>query len=217
MFGKLLDLLFPPRCVFCGDILTGGAEEVCPKCRKEARFLQGKERHGKGEFFDDCVSVLKYRGCVRRGLLDFKFRRRQSYRHTYGRWMAELAREEYEGELDVVTWVPLSRRSLRKRRYDQCRLLAETVAARLGLPVERLLRKVRETEVQSGLREDAERRANVLGAYAAAGNVAGRRILLVDDVVTSGATLAECARALLTAGAEAVLCVTLCKARDQEK
>jgi predicted amidophosphoribosyltransferase len=111
--------------------------------------------------------------------------------------------------------VPLSLLRLRKRGYSQSRLLAQAVAKELGLPLERLLRKRTHRPAQSGLRDAAARRANVSGAFAPCrgAEIEGKTVLLIDDVITSGATLSECSRVLLTAGAERVLCATLCKAR----
>lgn len=111
----------------------------------------------------------------------------------------------------------LSRQRRWRRGFDQGEKLARVVAAELGLPVRGMLRKVRHTQPQSGLEDPAARRANALGAYAPAPGVQGKglRILLVDDVVTSGATLSECARVLLGAGAGEVLCATLAQARKK--
>jgi predicted amidophosphoribosyltransferase len=96
------------------------------------------------------------------------------------------------GSFDIITWVPLSPRRHRKRGYSQARLLAEAAAAELGVgDCEELLKKRRNTPAQSAIKGRAERRANVSGAFEALrrGGLAGKRILLIDDVVTSGATL----------------------------
>ena len=126
-----------------------------------------------------------------------------------------LARAHDEADFDCVTWAPLSRKRRRERGYDQGELLARAMAKRLGLPAAATLVKARHTQPQSGLDSAEARRANALGAYAIlnGAEVAGKRVLLADDVVTSGATLSECARTLLEAGAEFVWCVTLAQAR----
>ena len=113
----------------------------------------------------------------------------------------------------MVTWVPVSRHRLRKRGYDQAELLARAACRVWSVKPERLLRKVQDNPAQSGLTEAAARRANVLGVYRAPDAAAGLRVLLADDVVTTGSTLSECARTLLTAGAAEVVCVTLAQAR----
>ena len=127
--------------------------------------------------------------------------------------LAQCAAEHFSGEFDTVTWVPVSPRRLRQRGYDQARLLAEEAARVLEVPALPLLSKTRDTPPQSGLEEAGQRRANVLGVYRAPDAAAGLRVLLADDVVTTGSTLSECARTLLTAGAAELVCVTLAQAR----
>ena len=125
-----------------------------------------------------------------------------------GELIAGCAAEHFSGAFDTVTWVPVSPRRLRQRGYDQARLLAEEAARVLEVPALPLLSKGRNTEAQSGLDGDAARRANVLGVYEAVDpeRISGHRILLVDDICTTGATLAECARVLREAGAADVVC-----------
>lgn len=167
-----------------------------------------------GEFFDRCVSPLWYQDAVRDSHHRYKFSGARSYAAPYATLMAQCVTDRLEGEFDMLTWVPLSRKRRRERDYDQSELLARELGRKLGLPVERLLDKVRHTPAQSGLKGDSARRANVLDAYRLRPGVqvAGRRILLVDDVVTTGSTLSECARVLRTAGADRVTCITLARA-----
>ena len=116
---------------------------------------------------------------------------------------------------DLVTWAPLHPKRKRNRGYDQAELLARRVGELTGLPVESTLEKTRVTAVQSQTREDEARRANVQGAYRLRPNLnlEGKRIVLVDDVATSGATLAECASALRQAGAGSIAGLTFARAR----
>ena len=119
----------------------------------------------------------------------------------------------------MVTWVPVSRRRLRKRGYDQAELLARAACRVWSVKPERLLRKVQDNPAQSGLTEAAARRANVLGVYEPVdvGRIQGRRVLLVDDICTTGSTLAECARTLRDAGAAEVVCAAVALTREKEK
>ena len=114
-----------------------------------------------------------------------------------------------------MTWVPVSPRRLRQRGYAQARLLAESACRLWETKPLPLLRKTVHNPAQSGLKEAAARRANVLGAYTAvdAELVEGKRVLLIDDVITTGATISECARILRTVGAREVVCATLARAR----
>ena len=116
---------------------------------------------------------------------------------------------------DCLTWVPVS--SLRKLRrgYDQVELLAKAVGKELGMEPVPLLKKVRHNRPQSGIPDAAKRRANVLGAYRAINRdaISGKRILLLDDILTTGATAGECARVLLTCGAKEIHCAAVAAAR----
>ena len=211
----LLDLLFPPRCVFCGKVLSSGELGFCARCRKELPWLEGAAAEQTGEFFDLCASPLAYRDAVRDSIRRYKFKGRQGYHKTYGRLVARCVRDHLAGKYDLITWVPLSDRRKKERGYDQAFLLASAAALELGDVAVETLRKGRNTRAQSGLDDDAARRANVLGAYSIVDPelVEGKRVLLIDDVVTTGSTFSECARVLRSAGAAGVVCATLARAR----
>lgn len=212
----LLNLFFPPKCAFCRAVLNGDREKTgfCAECEKSlprpAESLMGKT----GEFFDFCLAPLYYRGAVRRSVLRFKFYGARPYFTAYAKIIAEAVRNEPEASFDVITWVPVSKNRLRKRGYDQARLIAERLSLELGVPCRRLLIKIRHTPPQSGISGAEKRRANVSGAYAASGdeNIKDLKILLVDDVITTGSTLSECTRTLLMAGADRVVCAVLARA-----
>ncbi len=125
--------------------------------------------------------------------------------------LAEAWRE-LRPQSDVLVPVPLHTRRQRERGYNQSELLARRLSAQCGVAVRTdLLRRVRHTEQQALLKGDA-RRHNVRGAFAAGAEVQGRRVALVDDVFTTGSTLAECARTLLSAGASGVCALTVARA-----
>ncbi len=209
----LLDLLFPPKCPFCGKVQDRPG--ICPGCRRDLprteepdqeRILPGPLR---------CVSPLWYEGLARDGLLRFKFRGAAGAAEILGELTAQCAAERYPGEFDAVTWVPVSGKRLRERGYDQSRLLAEAMCRRWDTVPTAMLKKTVNNPAQSGLADAAQRRANVLGVYQAEEDaVRGRRVLLVDDIVTTGATLCECARVLREAGAESVVCAAAARTRD---
>lgn len=210
---RLAELFFVPKCVFCGRVLDSGG--LCDECRERLPWLSGTFRGV--EFASKCVAPLRYEGLVRESLLRFKFSGKESYARQYGLFIAEAAEREVPGEYDIVTWVPVSGRRLRKRGFDQARLIAEETAKALGAECEALLEKRRDTPAQSRLDTPEERRANVSGAYAARKpeKTRGRRVLLIDDIITTGATASECARVLLMAGSEDVICAALASARKQ--
>ena len=214
---QLLDLFFPPKCPFCGKVLDHA--DICPACEKALPWTE--EGAGLRELPGglQCAAPLWYEGKVREGLLRFKFQGARAAAGPLGELVARCAAERFSGAFDVVTWVPVSRRRLRSRGYDQARLLAESACRLWEVRPEQLLQKITDNPAQSGLTEEAARRANVLGVYEAAEpeRIQGYRILLVDDICTTGATLAECARTLRDAGAADVMCVCAALARRPEK
>lgn len=214
---QLLDLFFPPKCPFCGKVLDHAG--ICPACEKALPWTE--EGAGLRELPGglQCAAPLWYEGQVREGLLRFKFQGARAAAGPLGELVARCAAERFSGAFDVVTWVPVSRRRLRSRGYDQARLLAESACRLWEVRPEQLLQKITDNPAQSGLTEEAARRANVLGVYEAAEpeRIQGYRILLVDDICTTGATLAECARTLRDAGAADVMCVCAALARRPER
>lgn len=214
LLTPVLDLLYPPKCPFCRGVLDDPRAPVCPACQPTLPWLDHKDAFRRVDHTDGCWSVLEYRDAVRDCVHRFKFQPIPAYAQPLGLLMAQCVRDHGELEPDLITWVPLSRKSLRRRGFDQARRLAETVGGQLSLPVCPTLQKVRHTRRQSRLDTPAQRRANVLGAYAPRPDtgVRGRRVLLVDDVVTSGATLSACAEELRRAGVAHVWCLTLAQA-----
>lgn len=206
-----LGFLFPPRCPFCRSILD--EEAICPACQESLPWLVGAKARRKPQNLELCAAALRYEGKVKSCIRRYKFRRRQGYARILGSLVAQCAHDHMPQSFDLISWPPLSAKGLRRRGFDQARLLARAVAQDRGAEETPLFRK-RDTAQQSRLKTPEARRANVLGAYTLPepALVRGKRILLVDDVVTSGATLSECARVLLTAGAKEVWAVTLASA-----
>lgn len=207
----LLDLLFPPKCPFCGK-LVGKGEPVCLACRKDLPWLEGMSVRHPVELTAGCASALRYQDRVRKAVHDYKFNGRSARSRSFGPLIARAV-EEQAWHIDLVSWPSLSPKRLRKRGYDQGELLAREVGKALALPVMRTLDK-EERPAQSTVKGEAARRANLLGAYTAhhPEEFQGKVVLLVDDVLTTGATLSECAKTLLLAGAERVACATLARA-----
>ena len=213
--AEFLDLLFPPRCAFCRRVLRPGESGMCKRCdRAIARTRNGGAQ--SGDFFDLCVSPLYYEDRVRAAVLRFKFRDATVYAELFGSMIADCVSEHLKGCYDLVTWVPLSRSRLKHRGYDQAMLLAMAAALKLDDVAVELLKKTEDVPAQSGMGSAEKRRANISGAYRVADEelVSGRRILLIDDIVTTGSTLSECAKTLKAAGAATVICCTLARTRE---
>lgn len=204
----LLRLVYPPKCVLCTRLLPADQTGLCHDCRtsiKEYPTPRIRLPH-----LESWTVLWYYEGDVRDSILRFKFGHRPAYAKTYGQLLAMKVLQD-SVSYDLLTWVPTAPQRQRKRGYDQVALLARATAKQLGTEAVPVLKKIRNNPPQSGLGNAAQRRANVLGAYRLLSSVqvAGKRILLIDDVITTGATAGECARMLLTAGAKEVrlLCV----------
>ena len=217
LFQKLGQLLFPTKCLLCRKILTSDELDLCHNCRTDGPDcpISGK----KLPFIDSWAAVWYYEGNARNSILRYKFYGARSYAQGYGRLLAMKLQEEHPEGFDLLTWVPISPLRKLRRGYDQVELLAISVGQELGLTPQKLLKKIRHNPPQSGIVGQAERRANVLGVYRVEqpGLLADKRILLLDDVITTGATAGECARVLLTAGAKEVHCGAVVAARHQSR
>ena len=213
-FQCLLDLIYPPKCPFCGRVLEKGEDGLCAQCQETLPWTEPGD--GKDvEFCDSCLSPLWYRDGVREAVHRYKFRGGSAHASLFGELMAQCLSDRQERPAELIVWAPLHRKRRKKRGFDQSELLARRVGELTGLPVVPGLQKVRHTETQSLLRDAAARRANVTGAYALLPGLdaAGKRVVLVDDIVTSGATLSECAALLRQAGAEEITALTLARAK----
>lgn len=216
---KILDLiahlLYPWKCVFCESVLKD--TDICRECEEKLPYTVGDSAMQKFPFIDKCVSPLYYKDKVRASVHRYKFGGCSAYSRRYAALMSDCVENNLDcRSIDVISWIPLSKKRLRQRGYDQARLLAEEIAAKTGLPCRQLLQKVKNNSAQSLTRDAKQRRENVAGVYALddGADVSGLRILLVDDVVTTGATMSEAARILRKADAKSVFGVTLARHED---
>lgn len=217
MIGSyLLELLYPAKCVFCGHLLGREETELCTSCRRTLPYCEGSVK--RVPYSKSTAAVFYYEDQVRESILRYKFRGNPQYSAAYGRLLAMKVAEQGV-DFDLITHVPVSRRRHRRRGYDQAARLAKAVSRELGGTFQKLLKKIRNNPAQSGLAKPEQRRANVLGVYRTMDPklVQGKTILLIDDVMTTGATLSECCRTLLDAGAAQVSCAALATVRRDMK
>ncbi len=209
----LLDLLFPPACVYCGKSLKDARLTHCAHCKEETFWLSPTQEAEAGQHFSRCISAASYQDGMRRALLLFKFQGKRHYAKAFAAALAPLIGARFAGEFDLVTWIPVSKKTLKTRGYDQAQLLAQAVAQLLDMPAAPTLVQLREKRAQSGIANPTERRENVKDLFGPlpGAPIQGRRLLLMDDVFTTGATLEAGARALWAAGAAGVLCATFCR------
>lgn len=217
MFYRIRNYLFPPKCVLCHKLLEKDETDLCANCREKAPIAT--KTNFKFSFVADYVAVWYYKDDVRSSLLRFKFAGRRSYAAVYGKLLAMKLQTARKDDFDVLTWVSTGMRRSWRRGYDHAKLIAQSVAKELGVPLVKTLRKIRHTPPQSTLKNAAERRANILGAYKVLDRnvVAGKKLLLIDDIITTGATASECARMLMSAGAKSVTFAAVAVANDHTK
>jgi competence protein ComFC len=205
----LLDLLFPPRCVFCGAVVAPGTK-VCRPCSRSIVPLNTVRRMNLSDVGKNipCAVLYPYSGEVRQSILRFKFGGEKQNADFYAERMAVT--RIFSGErFDAVTSVPISKEREKTRGYNQSELIARQVARKIDVPFEECLMKIKDNPEQHRLKKK-DRRSNVKNAYRAAeSNLLGKRILLVDDIVTTGATLSECAKVLYGAGVSEVACAAV--------
>lgn len=215
LLNWLWNVLFPPKCLLCRRILADNELDLCHKCRIDGPECTNPQK--KFPFIDSWTAVWYYEDTARRSLLRYKFRGKRSYAQGYGRLLAMKLQQAYPEGFDILTWVPVSPLRKWKRGYDQVELLACSVGRELKLSPMHLVQKIRHNRPQSGIVGNARRRANVLGVYRVENPeiLQGKKILLLDDIITTGATAGECARVLLTAGAKEVHCGAMAVARHR--
>ena len=209
--------LFPPKCVLCGRVLRDEETDLCNRCRKETEiFPKPKTKH---PFLASWTALWYYNGNVRRSLIRFKFYNARNKALPYGRMLAMKLLEEYPEGFDLLTWIPISPLRRLTRGYDQVELIAQAVSRELGLEPVPTLKKIRHNRPQSRLSSYSRRRANVLGAYQVLpeAQVQDKRILLLDDILTTGATASEAGRVLLTAGAKEVTAAAVAASTHNSK
>lgn len=209
----IVNFLFPPKCVLCRKVLETQETDLCRHCRADSPDYSHRKRNL--QFLDSFTAVWYYENNVRRSLLRYKFYGARGYAAAYGRLLAMRLRREYPEGFDVLTWIPISRLRKFRRGYDQVELLTRAVGWELEMEPVSVLKKVRNNRQQSKIQDAAQRRANVLGVYRATNPEAikGKRVLLLDDIFTTGATASEAARVLLTAGAKEVHCAAVAASR----
>ena len=217
LIHKLVEYLFPPRCVLCKGILARDELDLCRSCRTEISDHPKPKKHI--QFLASWTVLWYYEGNVRQSLLRYKFRNKRSYAQSYGRLLAMKIQRDYPEGFDVLTWIPISAQRQLQRGYDQVELLCRAVAAELETEAVSTLKKTRNNPPQSGISGYAQRRANVLGVYRVTDPdaIRDKRVLLLDDIITTGATAGEAARVLLTAGAKEVICAAVAAASQTKK
>ena len=234
LFEAATSLLYPPVCTLCGDRTRAG-EYLCEQCEARATrivapFCQQCSEPFEGAittafacancahrtiYFDAAVAAYRGRGIVRQIIHDFKYGRHIHLRHPVARWLcAAFDDERLSGrQFEIIVPVPLHPTRQRERGFNQASLLAELLSARISVPCKPVLERIRYTTTQTAL-DRAERMENLHNAFRLRknANVRGLRVVLIDDILTTGSTLSECARVLKRSGAISVYAATAARA-----
>ena len=229
-FKGLFRSLFPQRCAYCGRVVSVNSftcdecAGVLPRINGETCVLCGREKAEcscNGEKYYSAVAApFYYEGVVRRGVHQFKFRNRRQNSEAYGLEMAKTANERFaDKNFDVILPVPMTKKSLRKRGYNQVECLADMLSEKLETDCRKnVLLKIYETDKQHSM-SYLMRKGNLTGVFDVSDPdfVNGKRILLCDDISTSGETFNECAKMLWLCGAADVCCICLALTKPKKK
>ena len=234
LFQATVSLLYPATCTICGKNLWAG-KYLCDACETKAirivaPFCDRCSEPFEGSitsaftcancahrtiYFDAAVAAYRGRGIVREIIHEFKYARQMHLRHLIGRWIRAALDDERlrDVSFDLIVPVPLHPARQRERGFNQASLLAESLSADTSLPSTPVLERIRYTTTQTAL-DRSERMENLHNAFRLRKNadVRGLRVLLIDDVLTTGSTLSECARVLKRAGAISVHAATAARA-----
>lgn len=231
------DLILPPMCLCCHDPVDSH-NTLCPRCWRSVRFIRppvcdrlgvplpfdtgdqsiSSQALAYPPAYDRARAVAAFDGAMRELIHSFKYGDRHEGLPLFTRWLVSTGRELLAGA-DMLVPVPLHPFRLWRRRFNQSAVLARWLSRETGVPVCLALKRVRYTAQQVGLSLE-ERRENVAGAFRVPGGVSaalvGSHVVLIDDVITTGATVESCARALKEAGAARVDVLALARVTDSE-
>ncbi|MDO4453008.1 MAG: ComF family protein [Eubacteriales bacterium] len=229
-------IFYPSRCPFCQKVMVGGKLEICDSCRKKIKKISEPQckrcgrpiRSKEQEFCPDCqrkrhlyregMAIYLYKEEVRKAVHRMKFQNQRAYAQIFGRLMAKEAEEKTKRwKVEAVVPVPMYRKKQRLRGYNQAELLAREIADELNLPlICDLVARVRNTKPQKEL-EGKDRENNLKKAFIITKNdVKLRKILIVDDIYTTGSTVDAIAEVLKKSGVEEIYFLSLCIGGSEE-
>lgn len=231
--GKLfLDMLYLRRCPVCHDIAVPGGSRICNVCREKLKPITGPRcfrcskplKREEQEYCKDCrktrlfdqgIGIFPYGSVLQESLFKLKYGKRQEYGSFYGQIAAVYSREIIRNwGVEIIIPIPLHRKRMEKRGYNQAELIAEALGKTLCIPVDsRLMKRKVNTRPQKEL-DYRERKQNMKNAFFLKGENRYRRILLVDDIYTTGSTIEAAAELLKRNGAENVFFLTIAMGAD---
>lgn len=229
----LMRIIYPARCIGCGKLLAiDGDKWLCTDCTEDFTehkglrcLVCGRPTDHKGKcsdcrsgsiYFDKGYCILEYKDAVRNAILKFKYKYKSGYAKYFGSLLSDYAKRNIELKYDYVTAVPLHKKRLRERGYNQSELIAKILAKNMGVAYKELLVRQKPTLPQNRLNKK-QRQDNIKNAFipAKGADIEGRSILMVDDIFTTGTTMNECAKILKRQGAYRVDFIALsCRSEE---
>lgn len=228
--NTILDILFPRRCPVCGEIVRPAGSLICPSCFQELSFVKnpvckkcGKEIVDETvEFCEDCmahrhafeygIALVNYDEAARRAMVQIKYNNKREFLDFFGDAMVRRYEKTIRRmNVDAIVPIPVHQSRLKKRGFNQAEVLAQIIGKKMEISVlPDMLVRTKKTLPQKEL-SASERLKNLSGAFAAGEIPWGiRRVLLVDDIYTTGSTIEACSRALRAAGIESVYFAVIC-------
>lgn len=235
IFEALLELIFPPRCFLCDELLSADENNVCHSCSIGRFLLENEsvcEKCGrlilKGKrcslcstnvyAFDMGWGLLQYEGYVHSAIYRLKYSDRRDTGKAMGRFMAKKNGVKIKGlGIEAIIPIPLHKKRFKQRGYNQAAVIAKAISSELNIPMdEHVLNRIKWTVPQSKLSPKA-RKSNLEGAFLINKPVRYKRILLIDDIYTTGNTMHQCAKILKEAGIQHVYFYTVAIANEQKE
>lgn len=218
-FRKILSIFFPARCPFCKGIISAD-EVVCQNCEKKInrKSIKSTLTTRTGRKFE-CVAPFAYVEPIRGAIHDYKFNRAKNFAVPFGKYVADVLAESFDiAKVDLITSVPLHKARKRERGFNQAEIFAREVGRLMGIHYAETLKKVKRNKTQHELSQQ-ERIENVKDVYAITDSAAvnGKTIVICDDILTTGNTMAECADVILKSGAKTVIGATIANVENRPK
>lgn len=200
-YREILNIIYPieEKCMVCDE---DGFIGICPSC---------KSRINKAKNEGSILSYGFYGGILKSLILKFKYESNYNVGYLLANFLIEIIRES-EIDIDIICYIPMIRKDERKRGFNQCKLIANEIGYNLNIPVSNCIKKVKHTKEQKKLTKE-ERIKNLIGAFEVTSNedIKNKRVLLIDDVMTTGATIDECTKILKKSGVKEIIVLTIAK------
>lgn len=201
VYNEILDIIYPAeeKCIICK---SDGFIGLCPCCKKSIN---------RAIFENNNLSYGFYGGILKKLILEFKYESNYTAGYLLSNFLLEII-EENNIKADVICYVPMTKKAEKKRGFNQCKVIAKNISNATGIPVRKCIKKIRNTKEQKTLNKE-ERIENLSGAFKVnnVDNIRNRNVILIDDVITTGATISECQNILKKSGAKKIIVLTIAK------